>query len=798
MNADASQPPPILLSHSADGRCELHSPTALPQASAFLWNRRMMIQLSCRGHAVAQHLQPEPARYSHAPNLQAPGFMQPEQPSYAHHPGRFVYLRDEDDGSLCSLPYEPVRRAADAFTFSAGPANVSWQIQTAGLQWRWSVQLPLDEAAELWTLEVSNPGLRVRRISLYPCFTIGYMSWMNQGARHRAELGGIVARSITPYQRLQDYATVRTLKDCTVLLHERPPLAWECRQSQFEGEGGLHAPTALSLPRLAGGQADYETPIAVLQYGLTLAPGARDMLRFVFAPARDDREIAALRARLLGEAAFQRASVAVQTHLQAGRGVLQVSTPDADFDRFVNHWLARQVYYHGDVQRLSTDPQTRNFLQDAMGMSYLCPPRAREAFLLALSQQQASGAMPDGILLHPGATLKYINQVPHSDHCVWLPICLQAYLDESGDWALLDAPVTGTKDGATLTVRQRIDAALRWLLADRDQRQLSYIHQGDWCDPMNMVGPAGRGVSGWLSVALVHALRCWVNLCRQSGDADGIEAFERAAAQTAEAVQRHLWDGEWFARGITDDGISFGVSGDREGRIYLNPQSWALLADIATPAQRSSLLAAIEAQLQTPYGPQMLAPAYTAMREDIGRLTQKYPGSAENGSVYNHAAAFYLCSLYHIGEADRAWGVLRTMIPGPDVADLCQRGQLPVFIPNYYRGAWRQLPRTAGRSSQLFNTGTVSWVYRALIDGLFGLRGEPEGLSIAPQLPSHWPGARLQRLFRGAELAVEIRRRAAGQPSGVRVWLDGVEQAEARLRGLQPGQRYRVDVEIDA
>ena len=83
------------------------------------------------------------------------------------------------------------------------------------------------------------------------------------------------------------------------------------------------------------------------------------------------------------------------------------------------------------------------------------------------------------------------------------------------------------------------------------------------------------------------------------------------------------------------------------------------------------------------------------------------------------------------------------MIPGPDLADYVQRGQLPVYIPNYYRGAWRQHPRTAGRSSQLFNTGTVAWVYRCLVEELFGLKGDKHGLLIQPQLPTHWNRPRL-------------------------------------------------------
>ena len=165
--------------------------------------------------------------------------------------------------------------------------------------------------------------------------------------------------------------------------------------------------------------------------------------------------------------------------------------------------------------------------------------------------------------------------------------------------------------------------------------------------------------------------------------------------------------------------MPFGISTDSEGKIFLNPQAWALLSDAASSEQQDSLVNAVEVQLESPYGVEMLGPPFSAMREDVGRVTQKFPGSAENGSIYNHAAAFYIYGLYSSGYGDKAFRVLRKMIPGPDEADYLQRGQLPVFIPNYYRGGYKEFARTAGRSSQLFNTGTVSWVYRSLIDGLF-------------------------------------------------------------------------------
>jgi len=530
-----------------------------------------------------------------------------------------------------------------------------------------------------------------------------------------------------------------------------------------------------------------------LQYRVSLAGGDEQSFRFAFGPARTENDIAKIRQRYLTADGFESALCDYQSYMQQGKGCLQIKTPDADFDNFVNHWLGRQMFYHGDVNRMTTDPQTRNYLQDAMGMVYIRPSSSRAAFLHALSQQAASGEMPDGILLHEQAELKYINQVPHSDHCVWLPVCLQAYLDESGDDELLDTIVSGSTDGLELSVFERISRAMQWLIDDRDERGLSYIAQGDWCDPMNMVGLKGKGVSAWLSIATVYALKCWANVAEQVDNQAMAARMQKSADDIQKAVQRHLWDGQWFARGITDDDVLFGVSTDTEGRIFLNPQSWAMLAGIATDEQVARMTQAIEEHLEGPHGVAVLAPAYTKMRSDIGRLTQKHPGVTENGSVYNHAAAFYIFALFaNQQDPERAYRLLRQMIPGPSEQDQLQRGQLPVFIPNHYRGDWRNSPRTAGRSSQLFNTGTVAWVYRILVDGLFGVKGSAQGLNIKPQLPADWPEAFIRRTFRGAHFNIRMTRRPDGKPMSVRV--DGQWLAGTLISDFEAGRSYEVDV----
>lgn len=788
---------PLMNPDATGQRYQLFSATAMPQAAAFLWNPAMMIQLNCRGYATAQFMQPEPAKYAHAPNLEAKTFMQPEQPYYAHHPGRFVYVKDQDSGELWSVPYEPVRRQPAKFVFSAGAADICWQLELDGeLRLEWRLALAPDAPLELWQLRVRNLGTATRRLSLYPYFPVGYMSWMNQGGRYEADLQAVVCSSVTPYQKYPDYFKQKDFKDQTFLLAERAPLAWEANQQQFEGEGGLAAPAGLSADRLTNSNADYETPACVLQYDMELGVGANELFRFVFGPAKDLAEIAAIRQRFFGPAqsdGFAAAIAQSQARMDAITPAIQIRTPDTGLDNFVNQWLPRQVYYHGEVNRLTTDPQTRNYLQDNMGMAYLAPQTARQALLTALSQQHQSGEMPDGILLHPDAQLKYINQVPHTDQCVWLPLFLRAYLDETNDWSVLDEQV-GYKETAagTTTVREHLHRAMHWLWQKKDERCLSYIEQGDWCDPMNMVGYKGRGVSGWLSLAAAYALNTWAELIETQGETALADDYRAKAAAFNQAVNQYLWDGQWYGRGITDDNVVFGISKDPEGRIYLNPQSWALLSGAASAAQQQALLQAVDTQLQTPYGVQMLAPAYTAMRDDVGRVTQKFPGSAENGSVYNHAAAFYLYALYQIGDADRAFHTLRQMLPSDDEADQRQRGQLPVFLPNYYRGAYSQYPRTAGRSSQLFNTGTVHWVYRCLIEHLFGLKGEGNGLRIQPQLPAHWPEASVRRQFRGATVELSLTRQAGIQ--SMQIYLGEQMLAANVLPDIVAGQTYRLRV----
>ena len=742
----------------------LNSPTHMPKASSFLWNKKMMMHVNCRGYCTAQFMQPEPAKYSRGPTLEATTFMQPEQAHYAHHPGRFFYIRDHKKNTLFSVPYEPVRAKVESYSFNVEPHKITWKITHDNISVVTELTLATNDALELWTVTIKNTAPLARTLSLYPYFSVGNMSWMNQSGEFDAELNAIVCKSITPYQKVTDYFKHKHFKDMTFLYADTQPNSWDVSQAAFEGEGGLHNPSAIQATDLFKSQALYENPCAAMQFNMTLDAKQEKTFNFVFGPAKDKAEIIQLKTNVFDSPQkIKSAQSEYKTYIDSINQPIQIQTPDNELNQFVNHWLARQIFYHGDINRLSTDPQTRNYLQDAMGMAYLQPDKCKLALITALSQQELSGAMPDGVLIHPDAELKYINQVPHTDHCVWLPLCLIVYLQETGDYDFLNhdiayGPSVDNKSKESEPVYKHLNRAMDYLYSARDERGLSYIQQGDWCDPMNMVGYKGRGVSAWLCFATIYAMKQWSKILKNAEKQHDSDIYLRKAQDCELAANTYFWDGNWYARGITDDGNAFGVHTDNEGKIFLNPQSWAFLSDAVDNSQKQKVLTAIDEHLATPYGIQMLAPAYTAMRDDVGRVTQKFPGSAENGSVYNHAAAFYAYSLFTLGESSRAMDVLRKMIPGADIKDYQQRGQLPVFIPNYYRGAYQQLPETAGKSSQLFNTGTVHWFLRALSDGLLGFNIKKDIVNICPQLPDSWNAYKATRHLRHSIFHLYIRR----------------------------------------
>ncbi|MDF3131103.1 hypothetical protein P0Y35_17970 [Kiritimatiellaeota bacterium B1221] len=762
---------------SADGsRYHLTDPQRLLQADADLWNDRMYLQIDQRGQVLRN------------------GYMTPSMKYYSS-PLRSFYLRDLDRDETWSVPQGPIRTPADDFLFSAGKSDLLWKVTLHGIECVVRVLLPLKDRMELWSVEVVNRSEKPRSLALTSYLPFGRLSWLRQSADLDVENQGIIVEHFPYYVEHEDYESLKDGWNQAFVLSDRNPDSCMCSITDFIGHGSLAAPDALALDRLgptqAWGDADQEHA-GLLQYQLKLKPGESSRVHFAMGPAQSAADIQKARDYLkpgIFEGALAEANALYTDYLPA----LEIQTPDKDFDAYMNHWQSRRSLMLVRGMRFMAAPQGRNLLQDAMAGALMDPACSRKRFLQFYAFQHTDGWMPHGMPLEPGGDQIKINTIPHKDINSWGPACLCTYMYETGDMGILDEPVAFADDDTQqVSLYEHICLGLNWLLADRTERGLSRIGQGDWNDPLNMAGCEEKGESVWLSEALVVALEQWIPVCKTRGDDALASEYQVAADELREKINSLAWDGNWYLRGFTDAGKPFGTHADAEGRIFLNAQSWAMMAGVSDEARTASCIEAVDRLLNTPSGPMTLAPAFTGMRKDIGKLTLKIPGRLENGSVYCHAVTFYAYALYQMRRPEKAFDVLRNLVGGTEKNPLERTGQLPLYIPNAYFGT--PAGSHAGKSTHSSCSGTAAWFYRTVMDQLFGLRAEMHGLRIDPQLPVDWNKVQVVRRWRGSTYQVQFLRDK--QVSSVRLEFDGEVMETSLIPADRSSQTHQLIVTL--
>ena len=157
---------------------------------------------------------------------------------------------------------------------------------------------------------------------------------------------------------------------------------------------------------------------------------------------------------------------------------------------------------------------------------------------------------------------------------------------------------------------------------------------GDWNDGLNRVGYPGRGESVWLGWFLCALVGAFAPIARQRNDTARADRWEGAAHGWRDALRTRAWDGEWFVRAFFDDGTPLGASSNRECRIDLVAQAWAVLSDIATPDQQQSCMAAVARLLNDDANGliRMLDPPLTRAKPDPGYIGAYHRGYARTAA----------------------------------------------------------------------------------------------------------------------------------------------------------------------
>ncbi|MEI6971281.1 MAG: glycosyl hydrolase family 65 protein [bacterium] len=220
-----------------------------------------------------------------------------------------------------------------------------------------------------------------------------------------------------------------------------------------------------------------------------------------------------------------------------------------------------------------------------------------------------------------------------------------------------------------------------------------------------------------------------------------------------------MWDGRWYRRLLLSNGGFVGTALRPQGKIYLEPQAWAVISGVGDEGGRGKLaMDSARAMLNTERGLMICSPPYTGLPTPQDPLVGNSPGLGENGSIFCHANTWAIIAECMLGRGDLAFEYFRKMLPSVAAEETGQDhwGREPYAFNSTVVGPAQG--KDFGKGGISWLTGTASWMYIAATQYILGIRPTLcDGLRLQPCLPPAWTSVRATRRFRGRLFGVTIR-----------------------------------------
>lgn len=646
---------------------------------------------------------------------------------------RLIYVKGEDGSSACvNKPFSKER--LEDYCCHVGVGSQRIVSRFGNLTSEFALTVPETGKAELWRLTFRNTGNVVGKYSVYvyakvhvnetPHCSYNLCDWND-------EVGGLYF-SHKIYGAEHPYSGVYLCTDA-------PVVSYCTSETRFRGlYQTLEHPVGLETDTLDCRGSSYdEYPAAALQFKLELAPGEKKVIYLTAGVSVSTAAAAQEVKHNLSTGFFEQTLAHRREIFNRVEQVYQLESGDPYLDRLANVWLKNQVQL-GKTWARVYGKGIRDMLQDITAFVSMDADLAREKILGCLSYQFADGntvRMYAPFLRHP-----------YMDGAAWIAETVLTYIKETGDRNILNCEVPFFESEQKGTVLEHVCRGVKFLTTHLGSHGLCLWGGGDWNDSINNAGMKGVGESVWLSIATVKACRQLQEILDIIGEHEEAKRILAEAETMRNRVLRTGWEGDHFIYGFNDWGEKVGSDDCIEGKIYLNPQTWAVLAEVLNPAEGGKLMDTVEQRLHCDYGYVQCAPSYTKLDDHIGRATGFVPGSVENGSVYNHGVTFKIAADCKLGRAEDAYRSLREILPDNPV--LAQSGVEPYAVTNMYLGP--ENPYEAKFAPCSWITGTAGWMYRCITEYIFGIRAEMNGLRVAPCLTKKLDNVRIHRVFRGA------------------------------------------------
>ncbi len=695
--------------------------------------------------------------------------------------GKFIYLRDEKNGTYWSPTVQPVLNELDEYACHHGIGYTIFHSKKNNIETEFKIFIPFDDNLEIWTLKLKNLGDTERIIGVYT-----YLEWAlgvspdNHREFHKTFLETEFDEEnqvLLAKKRLWEIPSQHghwnvNWKGVAYFASDRGVDGYEGDKEQFLGRfNTLQNPGALNTGKLSGTTGKWGDAIASLKRSVQLQAHEEKELHFFLGVQEEESSIFPIIDKYRDQSNVKKAFSKVQEKWNAILETTTVHTPDDALNIMTNTWLKYQAISGRLWARAAYYQQSgaygyRDQLQDSQIFLYSNPQFTKTQISLHAKHQ-----FKDGKVLHwwhPITEQGLDGKM--SDDLLWLPFITIQYLKETADWDILKEKERYYDADMSDSILKHCLKAIEKTLSQFSKRGLPLILTGDWNDGLSAVGLEGQGESIWLAHFLYYILQEFQVILNKTENKETAAVYERKAGELRTAINEIGWDGKWFWRASKDNGQLIGSSENEHGKIYLNAQIWAAISGSTTHQRQEIALQSVEQHLEGENGPLLLYPAYQIPDPLIGYLSRYAPGLRENGGVYTHAATWSIWAACLLSQNDFAYRIYKKLSPiyngmKPDKY-FAEPYVTPGNIdgpdsPHYGRGGWT------------WYTGSAAWLFRVTMDYLIGIRADYEGLRIQPCFPLTWKSLQVKRYFRGINYKIDIINEATDRMENLKITVDG-------------------------
>ncbi|WP_342756921.1 GH36-type glycosyl hydrolase domain-containing protein [Kineothrix sedimenti] len=726
-------------------------------------------------------------------------------------PGHYVYIRDNDSEDYWSISWQPVGKSLEEakYTCRHGMSYSIYECGYSKIKATQTLVVPLNDSVELWDVTIKNEDDRPRDLSLFSYCEFSFHHVMIDNQNFQMSMycagssyeDGIIEHDLFYEEFGYQY-----------FASNFEPDGYDCLRDKFLGLYHTEDnPAAVERGKCSGSHELGNNHCGSLQKNIVLQPGEEVRVVFMLGEGRRDEGKKA-KAKYSDFSAVDKVYEDLRKYWNNKFEKLQINTPNEGMNTLINTWTLYQAEINVMFSRFASFIEVggrvglgyRDTAQDAMTIPHSNPEKCRQRIVELLR-----GLVSKGYGLHlfqpewfePDHEEKPFNSptvIPSpdkdniihglkdacSDDALWLVSSIVEFIKETGDKAFADEVITYA-DGGEGTVYEHM---MRILDFSAEQVGATGICKGlraDWNDCLNL----GGGESAMVSFLHYWAIENFLELARYLGREKEVVKYTEMSETVKKVCNDELWDGEWFIRGITKNGKKIGTHSDKEGKVHLESNSWAVLSGAADHEKGIRAMDSVDEYLYTPWGIMLNAPSYTVPDEDIGFVTRVYPGVKENGAVFSHPNPWAWAAECKLGRGDRAMKFYNALCPYYQNDKIDIREAEPYSYCQFIMGR----DHTAhGRARHPFMTGTGGWAYFSATRYILGIRPQFEYLEIDPCIPAEWKEFSMLRQWRGVDYHIEVVN-PDGVMKGVKeLYLDG-EKVEC-IPLVDKGTAHRVKV----